>query len=311
MLPAASPTLAQTSWPEKTVRWIVPYASGGGTDMVVRPIAQKLSEAWGKQVIVENRPGGGTNIGAEFAAKSAPDGYTLFALGVANAINATLFPKLNYDVVRDFSHITNLTKIPNVLVVHPSVPAKNVKELVALAKSRPNALRSGSPGIGSPQHIGGEIFKSVTGTQMVHIPYTGTAPALVDVVGGRIEVYFGALSSTMSHIKSGRVRPLGVTSLNRVAVVPDIPTLNEQGLKGFEIASWTLVSVPAGTSREVVMKIHRETVRALETPDMRDRMKAEGAEPGGDTPEQVTAYIKSEIEKWGKAVKASGAKPEG
>lgn len=311
MLPAASVALAQMTYPARPVRWIVPYAAGGGTDILARAVGQKLTEAWGKQVIVDNRPGGGTNIGAELAAKSPRDGYTLFAPGVANAINVTLFPKLNYDIVRDFSHVTNLAKIPNVLVVHPSVPAKNVKELVALARARPNALRNGSPGIGSPQHLGGEIFKSMAGVQMVHVPYKGAAPALTDVMGGHIEVYFGALISTLPAMKSGRVRPLGVTSLKRVEAFPEIPTLSEQGLKGFETASWVLLSVPAGTPRDIVMKIHRDAVRALGMPDIRDRLSAEGTEVVADTPEQVTAYLKAEIEKWGKAVRASGAKPEG
>jgi tripartite-type tricarboxylate transporter receptor subunit TctC len=311
MLAAATAATAQPAWPTKPVRWIVPYAPGGGTDMAVRPVAQKLAEAWGHQVLVENRPGGGTNIGAEVAAKSAPDGYTLFAPGVANAINVTLFPKLNYDIVRDFAHITNLVKIPNILVVHPSVPAKNAKELVALAKARPNALRNGSPGIGSPQHLGGEIFKAMTGAQMVHVPYKGAAPALTDLVAGHIEVYFGAISSTMSPLRSGRVRPLGVTSLKRVEAVPEVPTLDEQGLKAFETASWIFASAPAGTPRDLVAKIHRDTVRALGLPDIRQRMAADGSQIVGDAPEAVTAFLKTEIEKWGKAVKASGAKPEG
>lgn len=311
MLPAASAALAQTIYPAKPIRWIVPYAPGGGTDMLVRAVGPKFTEAWGQPVIVENRPGGATNIGAEIAAKAPPDGYTLFAPGVANAINVTLFPKLNYDIVRDFSHITNLVKIPGIVVVHPSVPAKNAKELVALAKAHPNALRNGSAGIGSPGHLAGEIFKSITGVKMVHVPYRGASPAITDIAGGHIEVYIGAMVSTLPHVKSGRVRALGVTSLNRVAAVPEIPTLNEQGLKGFETASWIFVSAPAGTPRDIIMKIHREAVRAIAMPDVRERLAADGAEFVGDTPEQVTAYLKTEIDKWGKAVRASGAKPEG
>lgn len=308
---AAGAALAQSAYPSKPVRWIVPYAPGGGTDILVRSVTPKLTEAWGQQVIVDNRPGAGTNLGAELAAKSPPDGYTLFAPGVANAINVTLFPKLRYDFVRDFTHVTTLAKIPNVVVVHPSVPVKSVKELVALAKARPNALRHGSPGIGSPQHLGAEMFKSMTGVQMVHVPYKGAAPALVDLVGGHIEVYFGAIISTLPHIRSGRARPLGVTALKRVDALHQVPTLDEQGLKGFEVASWVLMSVPSGTPRDIVMKLHRGTVRALEAPEFRERMKAEGTEVIADSPEQVTAYVRAEIEKWGKAVKSSGAKPEG
>jgi tripartite-type tricarboxylate transporter receptor subunit TctC len=306
-----SATLAQTVYPERPVRWIVPYPPGGGTDILARAVAAKLTEAWGRQVIVDNRPGGATNIGAEFAARSVPDGYTLFAPTVANAINVTLFPKLNFDIVRDFSHITNIAKLPSIIVVHPSVPAKNVKELVALAKSRPNMLSHGSPGIGSPQHLGAEIFKSTTGVGMVHVPYKGAAPALTDVAGGHIGVYFGNVVSTLPYVKNGRVRVLGITSLKRIEAAPEIATLNEQGFNGFEVVSWVLVSVPAGTAREIITKIHGEAVRAIAMPDVRGRLAADGAELIGDTPEQVTAFLKAEIEKWGKAVKNSGAKPGG
>ena len=309
-LPAA-PTLAQVNYPTKPVRWIVPYPAGGGTDILARAVAAKLTEAWGRQVIIENRPGGATNIGAELAARAAPDGYTLFAPTVANAINVTLFPKLNFDIVRDFSHITNIAKLPSMIVVHPSVPAKNASELVALAKARPNTLSHGSPGIGSPQHLGAEIFKSTTGVKMLHVPYKGASPALTDVVGGHIEVYFGNVISTLPNVKNGRVRALGVTSLKRIEAAREIATLNEQGFTGFEVVSWVLVSVPAGTPHEIVMKIHGEAVRAIGMPDLRKRLAADGAELVGDTPEQVSAFLKSEIEKWGKAVRTSGAKSEG
>jgi tripartite-type tricarboxylate transporter receptor subunit TctC len=298
-------------YPAKPIRWIVGYTPGGTADMLARAVGQKLTEAWGQQVIVENRPGAGTNIGTEVAAKAAPDGYTLFMPTVANAINPTLYPKLTFDLMRDFVHITNFANVPGIVVVHPSVPAKNVKELIALAKARPNELRHGSTGIGSPHHLAGEIFKSMSGVRMVHVPYRGASPALIDVVAGHIEIYFGAMVSTLPHVKSGRVRALGVTSLKRVAAVPDIPTISEQGLKGFETGSWFGVSVPTGTSRDIIGRLHRETVRIIGLPEVRDRMAAEGAEFVGDTPEQFTAFLRSEIEKWGKAVKASGAKPEG
>jgi len=309
----AAEVSAQTgpSYPAKPIRWIVGYTPGGTADMLARAVGQKLTDAWGPQVIVENRPGGGTNIGTEVAAKSAPDGYTLFMPTVANAINPTLYPKLNFDIMRDFVHITNFAKVPGIVVVHPSVPAKNIKELIAFAKARPDELRHGSTGIGSPHHLAGEIFKSMSGVKMVHVPYRGASPALIDVVAGHIEIYFGAMVSTLPHVKSGRVRALGVTTLKRVAAVPDIPTISEQGLKGFETGSWFGVSVPTGTSRDIVTRLHRETVRIIALPEVRDRMAAEGAEFVGDTPEQFTAFLRSEIDKWGKAVKASGARPEG
>jgi tripartite-type tricarboxylate transporter receptor subunit TctC len=306
----ANAAQAQT-YPTKPVRWIVGYTPGGTADMLARAVGQKLTEAWGQQVIVENRPGAGTNIGTEVAAKAAPDGYTLFMPTVANAINPTLYPKLNFDILRDFVHITNFAKVPGIVVVHPSVPAKNVKDLIALARANPNALRHGSTGIGSPHHLAGEIFKSMSGVKMVHVPYRGATPAITDIVAGHIEVYFGAMVSTLPHAKSGRVRALGVTTLKRVAAVPDIPTISEQGLKGFETGSWFGVSVPTGTSKDIVNRLHKESVRILALPEVRDRMASEGAEFVADTPEQFTAFLKSEMEKWGKAVKASGARPEG
>ena len=296
------------NYPSKPIRYIVGYTPGGTADMLARAVGQKLSEAWGQQVLVENRPGAGTNIGTEIAAKSAPDGYTLFMPTVANAINPTLYPKLTYDPIRDFAYIMNFAKVPGILVVHPSVPAKNAKELVALAKARPNELRHGSTGIGSPHHLAGEIFKTMSGVKMIHVPYKGATPAIADVVGGHIEVYFGAMVSTLPHAKSGRLRALGVTSTKRVAAVPDIATLDEQGLKGFETGSWFGMAVPTGTPREVVNKLHAEAARAIAVPELRKRMSAEGAEFVGDTPEQFTAFVKAEIAKWGKAVKASGAK---
>ncbi len=302
---------AAQTYPTKPIRWIVGYTPGGTADMLARAVGQNLTQAWGQQVIVENRPGAGTNIGTEVAAKSPPDGYTLFMPTVANAINPTLYPKLNFDILRDFIHITDFAKVPGIVVVHPSVPAKNVQDLIALAKAHPNQLRHGSTGIGSPHHLAGEIFKSMAGVKMVHIPYRGASPAIVDVVAGHIEVYFGAMVSTLPHVKSGKLRALGVTTLKRVPAVPDIPTISEQGLKGFETGSWFGVSVPAGTSPEIVKKLHAETTRIIRLPEIKDRMTPEGADFVGDTPEQFTAFIKSEIAKWGKAVKASGAKPEG
>jgi tripartite-type tricarboxylate transporter receptor subunit TctC len=307
VLPA--PTFAQ-SYPSRTIRYLVGYTPAGTADMLARAVGAKLGEAWGQQVIVENRPGGGTNIATEVVAKAPPDGYTLFMPTVANAINPTLYAKLNFDLLRDFTHITNFAKVPGILTCHPSLPARNARELIALAKAKPDTLRHGSTGIGSPHHLAAEIFKSMSGIKMIHVPYRGATPALTDVVGGHIEIYFGAMVSTIPHVKSGRLRALGVTSLKRVAAAGETPTLDEQGLKGFETGSWFGMSVPAGTPREIIARLHAESMKAIASPDIRDRMSAEGAEFVGDTPEQFTAFIKSEIVKWGKAVKASGAKPE-
>ena len=308
----AAPALAQTAanYPAKPIRYIVGYTPAGTADMLARAVGQKLHEAWGQQVIVENRPGAGTNIATEMGAKAPPDGYTLFMPTVANAINPTLYAKLNYDPLKDFAYVTNYAKVPGIVVCHPSVPVKNAKELAAFAKAQPNALRHGSTGIGSPHHLAAEIFKSMTGVKMIHVPYKGASPALTDVVAGHIEIYFGAMVSTIPHVKSGRLRALGVTSLKRVAAAGDTQTLDEQGLKGFETGSWFGMAVPAAAPRDIIVKLHGAATKAITAPDLRDRMSAEGAEFVGDTPEQFTAFIKSEIAKWAKAVKASGAKPE-
>ncbi len=297
-------------YPAKPIRYIVGYTPAGTADMLARAVGQKLHEAWGQQVIVENRPGAGTNIGTEVGAKAPPDGYTLFMPTVANAINPTLYPKLNYDMTKDFAFVTNFAKVPGIVVCHPSTPVKNAKELAALAKANPNSLRHGSTGVGSPHHLAAEIFKTMAGVKMIHVPYRGASPALTDVIGGQIEIYCGAMVSTIPHVKSGRLRALGVTSLKRVAAAGATPTLDEQGFKGFETGSWFGMAVPAGTPREIIMKLHAESTKAIASPDIRDRMSAEGADFVGDTPEQFTAFIKTEIVKWAKAVRASGAKPE-
>ncbi len=312
MFGTAATALAQDAagYPSRTIRYIVGYTPGGTADMLARAVGQKLAAAWGQQVIVDNRPGAGTNIGTELGAKAPPDGYTLFMPTVANAINPTLYPKLNYDMLKDFVYVTNFAKVPGIVVVHPSLPAKNAKDLIAIAKANPDSLRHGSTGIGSPHHLAGEIFKTMAGVKMVHVPYKGATPAIADIIAGHIEVYFGAMVSTLPHARSGRLRALAVTSLKRVNAAKDVPTLDEQGLKGFETGSWFGMAVPTGTSRDIVMKLHAESTKALQAPDLRDRMIAEGAEFVGDTPEQYAAYIRSELVKWGRAVKASGAKVE-
>lgn len=306
--PAALAQDAAANYPNRTIRYIVGYTPGGTSDMLARAVGQKLAAAWGQQVIIDNRPGAGTNIGTELGAKAPADGYTLFMPTVANAINPTLYPKLGYDMLKDFAYVTNFAKVPGIVVVHPSLPAKNAKELIAIAKANPNALRHGSTGVGSPHHLAGEIFKTMAGVKMVHVPYKGATPAISDIIAGHIEVYFGAMVSTLPHARSNRLRALGVTSLKRVDAAKDIATLDEQGLKGFETGSWFGMAVPTGTPQAIINKLHAESTKALQAPDLRNRMIAEGAEFVGDTPAQFTAYIRSELDKWGKAVKASGAK---
>ena len=298
------------NYPNRAMRWIVGYTPGGTADMMARAVGAKFTETWGHAVIVENRPGGATNIATELVAKSAPDGYTLFLGTVANVINPSLYQKMNFDFQKDFIHVTNMASTPGILVVHPSVPAKNAQDLVALAKARPGQLRHGSTGIGSPHHLAGELFKHMAGVKMIHVPYKGATPAITDVVAGHIEIYFGAMVSTIPHVKSSRLRALAMTSAKRSPAAPEIATLQEQGFKGFETGSWFGLHAPVSTPRDIVNKLHAETLRALAVPELRNRMQPEGAEFIGDTPEQFAAYIRGEIEKWGRAVKLSGAKAD-
>ncbi len=309
---AAEQAFAQgaAGYPNKRIRFLLGYPPGGATDPIARAVGQKLTEAWGQQVVIEHRPGAGTNIASEALARSAPDGYTLFLPTVANAINPTLYPKLAYDPVRDFAFVTNIAKVPGIVVAHPSVPVKNIRDLIALAKARPDELRYASPGLGSTHHLVGELFNAAAGVKIIHVPYKGAGAALIDTAGGHVELCFGALVSTLPHVRSGRLRALGVTSLKRVAAAPDLATLDEQGLKGFETASWYGVVVPAGTPPDIIHKLNAEIVRALADPQVRNWMANDGAEVIGDTPGEFTAFFKAELVKWGKAVKASGAKAE-
>ena len=303
-------TQSAASYPEKPIRILVGYAPGGATDSIARILGQKLGEAWGQQVQVENRPGASSNIAAEVAARSKPDGHTLFMLSAANAINPALYPKLNYDPVRDFAFVSNVAKVPGIVIAHPSLPIRNITELISLAKSRPDGLRYASAGQGSPSHLTGHLFTTAAGVKIIHIPYKGAGPALIDCAGGHVETCFAALASAMPHVKSGRLRALGVTSLKRVEALPEIATLDEQGLKGFEASSWFGVVVPAGTPVDVVGKLHTAIVAAVADTQMRNWARTEGAELIGDSPRMFSQFFKAELAKWGKAVRESGAKVE-
>jgi len=312
LLIVAETVCAQSSinYPTRPIRFIVGFPPGGGSDIIARAVGQKLTVAWGQQVITENRAGANSNIAAEVTARAAPDGHTLFMATVANVINPALYSKLGYDVIKDFAYVTTLARVPGIVVVHPSVPVKNAKELIALARVHPGQLRHGSTGTGSPHHLAGEIFKTMAGVKMIHVPYKGATPALADTIAGHIELYFGAMVSTLPHARSGRLRALAVTSLKRVEVASDIPTMDEQGLKGFETESWFCMAVPVGTPREIVARLNAESVKALTDPDLRKRMAADGTQFVGDTPEQSTAFIRSELVKWGNAVRNSGARAD-
>ncbi|HZN23481.1 MAG TPA: tripartite tricarboxylate transporter substrate binding protein [Burkholderiales bacterium] len=296
-------------YPTKPVRMIVPFPAGGATDIVGRLIAQKLTESWNQQVIVDNRGGAGGTIGSELAAKSPPDGYTiLVGTSSTHAIAPSLYSKLGYDPVRDFAPVTLIANATVLLAVHPSVPARNVRELVALAKKQPNALSFASSGNGGISHLIGEHFKSVAGIQMLHVPYKGDTPALVDLASGQVHLMFGTAVSFLPYVKSRRLNALAVTNPKRSPIVPEIPTVAESGLPGFEALQWFGVLAPAGTAREIVSKLNVDIVKTLRLPDVRERMVGLGAEVVGSSPEQFASFQKADAAKWAKVVKESGAK---
>ncbi|HYC48121.1 MAG TPA: tripartite tricarboxylate transporter substrate binding protein [Burkholderiales bacterium] len=299
------------AYPTKPVRMIVPFPAGGATDIVGRLIAQKLTESWGQQVIVDNRGGAGGTIGSDAAAKSAPDGYTMIVgTSSTHAIAPSLYTKLAYDPVRDFAPVTLIANATILLAVHPSLPAKNVKELIGLARKQPNALSFASSGNGGISHLVGEHFKSLAGIQMLHVPYKGDTPALADLVGGQVHLMFGTAVSFLPHVKAGRLNALAVTNAKRSPIAPNAPTVAESGLPGFEALQWFGVFVPAGTPREIIARLNGEIVKAVRLPDVRERMTSLGAEVVGSTPEQFAAFQKADMAKWAKVVKQSGAKIE-
>ncbi|MDB5808874.1 MAG: bug [Betaproteobacteria bacterium] len=306
---AASHAGAQASYPAKAIRYVVPFPAGGPLDIVARAIGQDLNKAWSQPVIIDNRPGAGGNIGAEVVARSPADGYTILMGAVStHAINPTLYSKIAYDPIKDFAPITLITSVPNVLVVHPSVPVKTVKDLIALAKSKPGQLNFASGSTGSAGHLAGELFNSMAGVQMTHIPYKGAAPAVIDLIAGQVSLMFDNLASALPNIKASRVRAVAVTTLKRSPLVPDLPTISESGLRGFDVSTWFGIFAPAGTPPEVVIKLNAEVVRILHTSEMRERLATLGAEPVGNKPEEFAAFVKSEIPKYAKVIKASGAK---
>ncbi|HUJ00201.1 MAG TPA: tripartite tricarboxylate transporter substrate binding protein [Usitatibacter sp.] len=308
VLAVASTAHAQP-YPSKPIHFVVPYPAGGPLDTVARLLGQKVSESVKQTVIVENKPGAGGNIGADFVAKSAPDGYTILMGAVAtHAINPTLYSHIPYDPVKDFAPVTEVAWTPNVLVVNPSLPVTSVKEFIAYAKAHPNQLNFGSGSTGSAGHLAGELFKSMAGVQMVHVPYKGAAPAMQDLIGGQIQLMFDNLASSLGQIRAGRVRALAVTTLKRSSLAPDLPTIAESGLPGFDISTWFGVFAPGGTPQPIVRKLHDEFVQALRAPDVQAKFRTLGAEPVGNTPEEFAAYIRSESQKYAKVVKASGAK---
>ena len=306
---AAAGAVAQT-YPNKPIRMVVPSSPGGGTDIVGRVVAQKLSESLGQQVVVENRAGAGTMIGNELVAKSPPDGYTLL-MGVSTlATIPSVFRVVKYDALKDFAPITQAVTVPNALTIHASVPARNVKELIALGKARPRDLVAGSAGVGTNPHLSLELFKSLGGIAMVHVPYKGSGQAVIGLISGEIAVLFPSVPTAMPHAKSGRIRVLGVTTTTRVDSLPDAPPIAEAGLPGYEATQWFGVLAPAGTPRPIVDRLHKEITTGLRSADVKQHLAGEGAQVVASTPEQFGAYIRSETEKWARVVKAAGIKPE-
>jgi len=306
LLIGAAGSMRAQDYPTRTVRFIVPYVPGGGVDFVGRTLAQKLSDSWGQAVIVDNRPGGGTNIGSELVARAAPDGYTLLIGGVPNTVNVTLYPKLSYDLIRDFAPVILLDTAPNVLAVHPLVPAKSVRELIALAKAHRGALTYASAGIGSSNHLSGELFRTMAQIEIVHIPYKGGGAAVTDLLGGHVTMYFGTTPSTMPHVRSGKLRALGVTTAKRTRAAPDVPTIAESGLPGYEQSAWHGLLAPAATPQTIIATLHAEVLRVLRSQDVTDRFAVQGIEVIGSLPAEFAVFIKQDIAKYEKLVKTAG-----
>lgn len=306
---AAGKTETARGFPTRPVRLVVPYPPGGATDIMARIVSAKISEVWGQSVVIDNRPGGGGQIAAEMAAKAAPDGHTLYIGTISSlATNVSMYRNLPYDPVRDFAPVTQLSASPYVLVTNPALPVKTVKELVALAKARPGALNYGSAGPGGGVHLSMELFKSMTGTDIVHVPYKGTGPSLVELIAGQTQVSMAGFLSIAPHLKSGKVRGIAVSSLKRASAVPALPTIAESGLEGYEANSWNGVLAPVRASAALVKQLHADFITALRSPDLQARVTGEGTEIVGNTPAEFGAYIKSEIKKWAQVVKESGAK---
>ena len=302
--------IAQSAYPTRPIRLVVPSSPGGGTDITARVIAPKLSELLGQQVVIENRSGAGTMIGSEVVARAAPDGYTLL-MGISTlAINPAMYKKVPYDALRDFAPISQVVSLPNVLVSHPSVPARNVKELIAFGKSRPRQLNYASAGMGTSPHLSMELFLVMTGLQMVHIPYKGSGQGVVDVLAGHVSLMTPSILTGLPYTKSGRLRAFGVTGAKRAAGAPEVPTIAEAGVPGYEATQWFGVLAPARTPPEIITRLHREVVAALNSADVRDKLVADGADPIGSTPSEFHAYIKSETDKWAKVVKQAKITPE-
>jgi tripartite-type tricarboxylate transporter receptor subunit TctC len=297
---------AAGAYPTKSIRVIVPQSAGGSTDLAARIVTQRLDDALGQPLVVDNRPGAGSLNGTETVAKAQPDGYTLLAVAASFTINPSLRRTLPFDPIRDFAPITRFVSLPHILIVHPSLPVKSVKELIALAKAKPNALDYASSGVGTSTHLAAELFKHMTGTQMVQVPFKGGAPGVVGLLSGQVQLYFATISTALPHVRSGKLRALAVTSVKRSAVAPEYPTVAEAGVPGYEHASWVGLLAPARTPAAIVTKLNAESVKIVHAADVKAAFLRDGLEPVGDTPQQFAALVKQEVAKWKAVVKAAG-----
>jgi tripartite-type tricarboxylate transporter receptor subunit TctC len=304
-----SPCTAQP-YPAKPIRYVVPFPPGAFNDTLGRTIAQKFVETGFAQTVVDNRPGAGSTIGTDLVAKAPADGYTLLGVALPFAVNATLYARLPYDTLKDFTGVIHAGDTPNMLVMHPSVPANSIKELIALAKAKPNQLNYASTGNGTSNHMSMELFKLMTGTQIVHIPYKGSAPALTDLMGGHVMMIFDNMPNVLPHAKAGKMKAVAITRLKRSELAPEVPTVDEAGVKGFEVTVWFGTVIHANTPREIVARLNSEINKIVAMPDVRQRFVAGGVAPVGGTAEQFTTHIRNEVAKWGKVVKATGARVE-
>ncbi len=310
LLICSAPHVLAQNYPARAIKLVVPSSPGGGSDIVARILAHKLTEQLGQQVVVENRAGAGTIIGNDAVAKSAPDGYTLL-MGLSTlAINPSMYATVPYDALRDFAPISQAVSGPNVLIVHPSVPARTVMELIALAKAKPGSLTFGSAGMGTSPHLSAELFKTLAHVDMVHVPFKGSGLSIISQLAGEIAANYPSLPTAMPYIKAGRLRALGVTTAKRAQALPDVPSIAEAGVPGYEATQWFGLLAPAATPRPVVDRLYQEALRALRAADLKERMTAEGLEVVGSAPEEFAEYIKSETVKWAKVIKAAGIKPQ-
>ncbi len=306
-----SANCALSAWPERAIRVIVPYAPGGNIDITARTIAPGMSEALGQQIVIDNRGGAGGTLGTDIGAKAAPDGYTL-TLGSTGTLSTAppLYPSLGYDPVRDFAMTSLVNNVPLVLEMHPSIPAKTVQEFIALAKSRPGKITMGSSGAGTTNHLSGELFQRETGTRFIHIPYKGSGPGLVDLMGGQIDIFFDQLSASIGYIQSGRLRALAVTTIKRASAMPGLPTIAESGIPGFDASTWTAIIMPAATPQDIVLKVHGALTKTLRQKATRDAFARLGAETLESSPEETTRFVKEDLAKWTRVVRDAGIKLE-